>query len=341
MFRIGQVFGPLATRRLSVAPVPLWTRGFASIPATLVKQLRDRTGASMGKCREALEHEELDLEKAHEWLRKKGIKKAEGRLNRDAGEGIVAVAQSADRAVIVELQCETDFVARAELFLDCTDAIAKMVVNEGSGKDLEALGAVGLPAIGSLAAAPAKEVLLELSSVLGESILLKRVAQMERPENGVVSSYVHNASRPGIGRMAALVALRAHPSVKDEAAIAEAARGLARQVVATKPNYVKVEDIPQEVLDSESQILLAAQRAEREASGKTLDDATAQKILQGKLNKMYQEEVLMKQEFLRPGDDAKPPTVEKYLAEVAGQVGVDKLTVEAATLVGVGIDSSL
>jgi elongation factor Ts len=207
----------------------------AEITATLVKELRERSGAGMMECKKALSENGGDIDAAMEFLRKSGLAKADKKASRVAAEGRIAVAQSGGKAVLVEINSETDFVAKDVNFIGFTDAIARAALASGAG-DAEALKSAKLPsgetAEESRAAAIAK---------LGENIQIRRMARVESAHN--VAAYVHG------GKIGVLVELKGGDM--------DLARGIAMHVAAMNPPYNKAADVPADFLAKEKEIELA------------------------------------------------------------------------------------
>ena len=255
-----------------------------------VKKLREMTGAGMLDCKKALEEAGGDIEKAKEILRVKGLAKAEKKASRETKEGIIRVKLSSDRkkGAIIELNCETDFVARNEEFQKLADRILEHTLSldenanrEGDGNEI---------ASQSLHNEPGKtveELIKEAIARIGENIRLTRYCRYDT-EN-YLHSYVH-----GGGRIGVLLDFKAD-SLSEE--VLRLVQDVAMQIAAMRPEFVSVESIPQEVIDREKKILMEQARQE----GKP--EHILEKIVQGKLKKFYQEKVLLEQAFIK--DDKK------------------------------------
>lgn len=315
----------------------------ATVPAKLVKELRDRTGASMGKCRDALKEEGGDLEKAVEWLKKRGVRSMEKRTAESA-EALMALGMEGDSGAILEIKAETDFVTRSELFQQVllflarsvaksppgpVESIQSLILEDGPGRPQQLTTGIALP-----------EALLELGSVLGEKLVLGEVQRLTAASGaGVVGGYVHPKSAdgmPGTGRMAALISLRPLPSEGcDMERLRVIAAHLARHAVAAQPRFVSVDSIPAETLRKEREVFRAAyleQLGSRKAGA--VDEKVVQKVLDGKTNKFYQETVLACQELVAPQvstggkSEAKPIPVSEWLQDEARSLGLEKIVLE-------------
>mmetsp|Transcript_36590 Transcript_36590/g.80133 ORF Transcript_36590/g.80133 Transcript_36590/m.80133 type:complete len:346 (-) Transcript_36590:65-1102(-) len=308
----------------------------ASVPASVVKELRDRTGASMGKCREALREEDGNVEKAVEWLRKRGIRSME-RRTADAAEALLALSVGATAGAIVEVRAETDFVTRSDLFQQLTVALAATAASHNNSVDLarevlqtsEAVSGQVSPG------ATVGTALLELGSVLGERILLQPVRHLAAPEGGVLAGYMHPKQAdglPGTGKAAALVALR--PAERgDEERLRLTAAQLARHIVAMQPRFVSIASVPKEVLEKEQASLKEAHLAQLDPKrAQNIDEAVLAKVIDGKTKKFFQDTVLLSQELLLPQAEV-PITVEAWLKEEAKAAGVSAVSVDAFELV--------
>lgn len=252
------------------------------ISASLVKELRERTGAGMMDCKKALAETAGDIEAAIDWLRKKGLAAAAKKAGRATSEGLVGMVVEGGRGALVEVNSETDFVARNETFQELVRRIA--VLAPGARGDLEALKRAKVAETGRTV----EEEIGQAIAVIGENIQLRRTAFLE-VEPGIVAGYVHAQSAPGLGRIGVLVALR---SEADPERLAELGKQLAMHVAATNPQAVTVEGLDPEVVARERDILAEQARA----SGKP--EAIVQKMVEGRLRKFYEEAVLLEQAFV-------------------------------------------
>ena len=272
----------------------------AEISAAAVKDLRDRTGAGMMDCKKALADAGGDLEKAATLLRERGLAKAAKREGRATAEGTVALALAGDTGALVELGCETDFVARTDDFQALARAVAEVAAVDPKAGDGEGLGAAamgGETVAARIAAAAGK---------LGENIVLKRAARLESP-GGLVGGYVHAGGKLGV-----LVGLRT--SARGEAAEA-LAKDVAMHVAAADPSPVAVDrsGVPAELVEREREIF-ARQAAQSGKPEKVID-----KIVEGRINKFYAEVTLLEQPFVKDPDH----TVQELLARTGEQLGAD------------------
>jgi elongation factor Ts len=272
----------------------------AEITAASVKELRERTGAGMMDCKKALAETNGEMEAAIDWLRAKGLAAAAKKAGRTAAEGLVGVAVEGNRGAVVEINSETDFVAKNELFQDFVRNLAKLALERGT--DVEVLGASAYPDGGTVA-----EKLTDNIAKIGENQSLRRAAVLEVSEGAIVS-YVHNQVAPGLGKIGVLVAL-------ESAAPAETLNGLGKQlamhVAAAHPLALSAEDLPAELVERERGIALEKAKE----SGKPQN--IVEKMVEGGLAKFRKEHSLVSQLFVI---DNKTPVTE-VVAAAAKEAG--------------------
>jgi len=265
----------------------------AEITASLVKELRERTGAGMMECKKALTENNGDIDAAAEWLRKSGLAKADKKASRVAAEGRIAVAQDGGKAVLVEINSETDFVAKDGNFIAFTDAVAQAALASGAA-DVEALKgyklASGETVEESRAAAIAK---------LGENIQIRRMARVDG--GNIVGAYVHTNGKIGV-----LVELKG--------GTAELASGLAMHIAAMNPPYNKAADVPADFVAKEKEIELA-KMSEKD---KQKPAEILEKIISGKINKIVNEVTLYGQPYVLNSDQTVEQAVKAAGADVVG-----------------------
>ncbi|MBT3991377.1 MAG: elongation factor Ts [Rhodospirillaceae bacterium] len=272
----------------------------AEITAALVKELRDKTGAGMMDCKKALNENDGDIEASVDWLRSQGLAAAAKKSGRAASEGLVGVVADGSKGAVIELNAETDFVARNETFQEVAEAISKIAL-VGNG-DIDALKAAEYPGGGTVA-----EQLTHQIVTIGENMDLRRSAVLE-VENGVVSTYMHNAMKPGLGKIGVLVALE---STGDAAALDGLGKQVAMHVAAANPLALSRDDVNQDDLDREKAILMEQARD----SGKP--EEIIEKMVEGRLRKYYEEICLLEQTYVIDTDS----TVGKAIEAAAGEIG--------------------
>ena len=274
----------------------------AEVTAALVKELRDRTGAGMMDCKRALGDTSGDIETAVDWLRKKGLAAAAKKAGRVAAEGLVGVATRGPAGAVVEVNSETDFVARNELFQAFVRTVAGLAV-AGNG-DVEALRQAEYPGTGRTVEAE----LTELVARIGENLVLRRSERLAVGQ-GLVASYVHNSLAPGLGKIGVLIALE---SEADAESLASLGRQLAMHVAAANPLYLDTGSVPGSALDRERDVL----REQARVSGKA--EAIIERMVEGRLRKFYEEAVLLEQVFVVDGESRVTKVVEAA-AKAAGK----------------------
>lgn len=251
-----------------------------AISASLVKELREMTGAGMMDCKKALTETAGDIEAAVDWLRKKGLSKAAKKSGRIAAEGLVAFATAGTKGAIVEVNSETDFVARNESFQGMVSEIAKVALNVDG--ELEKILAADYPGhSGSV-----EDYVKEMVGTIGENMTVRR-AEAVSVDKGVIGAYVHNKVAEGLGKIAVLVALEGEG---DEGKMLDVARQVAMHVAAANPVALNLDGVPKDVLDRESAIL-----AEK---NKGKPDNIMEKIIAGGLKSYAKEHCLLDQAFI-------------------------------------------
>jgi elongation factor Ts len=256
------------------------------ITAGMVKQLRDSTGVGMMDCKKALAETNGDMEAAVDWLRTRGLAKAAKKADRVAAEGLVGVATAGTKASVVEVNSETDFVARNEQFQNIVSSVAKLSLDADG--DVVKLGEMPFPGSGHSVSAE----LTEAISKIGENMNLRRTETVS-VSDGVVESYVHNAVKAGLGKIGILVALE---STGDKAALSALGKQLAMHIAATNPLSIDPEDLDQAVVARERAIILEQVKE----SGKSAE--IAEKMVDGRMRKYFEEVTLLAQTFVIDGE---------------------------------------
>ena len=300
----------------------------AEITAQLVKQLRESSGAGMMDCKKALTETGGDIEAATDWLRTKGLSKAAKKSDRVAAEGLVAVALRPEGqgmvGAVVEVNAETDFVARNALFQEAARKIARAALDVQLGEALTDVGALNdAPAEGG---ETVQAMLTGLIANVGENMMVRRAKRFVVPQ-GVVASYVHNAVVPELGRIGVLVALDS--AAGDSAALTELGRKIGMHIAATSPLSLSTDDLDPAAVERERAIF----SEQAQASGKP--PQVVEKMVEGRIRKFYEEVVLEKQAFVMNPDQ----TIEQLLAEQGKALGSPvKLTGFVRLALGEGVD---
>ena len=271
--------------------------------AKLIKELRDISGAGMMDCKKALEENDNDIKKATEWLREKGIAKAAKKAGRIAAEGLSTVITEGNKAVILEINCETDFVAKNEKFQNFVNEVARTILNSNAKTNEEALA---LPCEdGTL-----NDAVTNMTATIGEKISFRRFTLLEKSDDQNFGAYIHMG-----GKISVLTLL--------DGANEEVAKDVSMHAAAMRPEYVKKEQVPEEQVEHEKKILTEQAIAE----GKPAN--IAEKMVMGRINKFYKEICLEEQEFVKDNS----VSVAKYVSNNGGKI-VDVIRYE----VGEGLE---
>ena len=260
------------------------------ITIAMIKELREATAAGMGACKEALQASNGDMKEAVKYLREKGLAVAAKRVDKESKQGIIALAEAADKKTmaLAEVNCETDFVAKTEAFIKFVDDAAKVALE---GNDIEAT---------------LKDDYQMLLTKTGENVKIRRSERYALEGAGVLSGYIHMGGKIGV-----LVELACE---KDDQALADAAHMICLQIAANAPKYINPEDVPQEEIDAELEIKL---NALKEQKGKLPPEQALAGIKKGMAAKYCTQICLIKQDYVADAD----MTVEKYLDGIAKNIG--------------------
>lgn len=293
----------------------------AEITAALVKELREKTGAGMMDCKKALGETGGSLDEAVDWLRKKGLAAAAKKAGRVAAEGLVAVALDGLTGAVVEVNAETDFVARNDQFQALVRGVAKVALTAGA--DVEALKAAAYPGSGRTVA----EEITHAVATIGENMTLRRVKTLQVSEGAVVP-YVHNALGEGIGKIGVLVALK---SAGKKDVLESLGKQIAMHIAATNPQSLSVADLDQALVEREKAVLTD------QAAGSGKPAEIIAKMVEGRIRKFYQEVVLLEQTFVIDGETP----VNKVLANAAKEAGAPvEIAAFARFQLGEGIEKA-
>ncbi len=260
----------------------------AEITASLVKELREKTGAGMMECKKALSECGGDMEQAIDWLRKKGLSVAAKKAGRVAAQGLVGAKTNGKKGAVVEVNIETDFAAKNPDFQAYVNSVVDTVLNDG---DLEAK----------------KAELTNLIAKIGENMNLRRTAALS-VDNGVVTSYIHSQTEPGLGRIGVLVALKSDAPADKLQALA---KQIAMHIAAAAPRFKDIASVDAQALAHEKAIY----SEQAKASGKP--EAIIEKMVEGRIRKFYEEVVLMEQAFIMDPDKK----IKDVLADASKELG--------------------
>lgn len=292
-----------------------------AITSAMVKELREATGVGMMDCKNALNETNGDMEAAIDWLRAKGLSKAAKKSDRIAAEGLIGVAVNGTQAAVVEVNSETDFVARNEEFQSIVSAIAGIAAE--SGADAEAIKSMEFPGAGKTVS----ERLTDAIAKIGENMNLRRATTL-KVSDGVVGTYVHNAAADGVGALGILVALE---STGDKAVLETLGKQIAMHVAAMNPLAVSPDELDQDTIARERAVF-AEQAAE---SGKP--EAIVEKMVEGRMRKFYEEVCLLSQAFVIDGEKTVAQAVEAAEKDAGAPI---KLTAFVRYALGEGIEKA-
>jgi elongation factor Ts len=278
----------------------------AEITAKLVKDLRERTGAGMMDCKKALTESDGDIDAAVDWLRTKGLAAAAKKAGRVAAEGLVGVATEGKSGSVVELNAETDFVARNDAFQQIVSSIADIALKNGG--DLAAVKGSAFPGSDR----NVEDEITHQIATIGENMSLRRCEGIT-VGNGVVSQYVHNAHATGLGRIGVIVGLE---SEGDAAKLNDLGKQIAMHIAAATPLALSRDDLDASYVEKERNVLIEQARE----SGKP--DNIIEKMIEGRLRKYFEEVCLLDQVFVIDGETRVSKVLENAAKEVGGPVAI-------------------
>jgi elongation factor Ts len=279
-----------------------------SISTADIKILREETGAGVLDCKKALEETNGDIDKAKAILEKKGLAAAAKKESREANDGLISARVSDDGkiAAMVEVNCETDFVARTEGFQDFVAALVRQVSEQPNLNDAEAL--LAAPFIDDNSKT-VKEQLTDIVAKLGENMVVRRVARFDLQGDGLLDSYIHIGGRVG-------VLVEAAGAGSDHSKFAELVHDLALQIAGVAPLYVSQDDVPAEAIEAQVKDFQAQLVEENKP------DHIKERIIEGKLKKWYTQVVLLNQEFIKDPDITVAKLLQNYEQELGGPITV-------------------
>ena len=258
--------------------------------ASLIKELRDISGAGLMDCKKALEASDGDIDKAMDYLREKGISKAAKKASRVAAEGLSTVLIEGDNAAVVEVNCETDFVAKNEKFVNLVNTIAKLIVDNDVKTMDEALAL-------STEEGTLNDTLVNMTAIIGEKISFRRFERLSKTASQNFGGYIHMG-----GKISVLTLL--------EGASEEVAKDVSMHAAAMRPSYIRREDVPAEETEKEMAVL------KEQAMNEGKPAEIAEKMVQGRINKFYKEICLEEQEFVKDSDK----TVSEFVKSNSGSI---------------------
>jgi elongation factor Ts len=277
-----------------------------ALSASMVKELREKSGAGMMDCKKALIETDGILEDAVDWLRKQGLSAVAKKSNRVAAEGLIGITIKDNSGAIIEINSETDFVARNELFQNFVKTCSELVLS--SKNDIDVLQNLPFPN----ANRSVNEELINNIATIGENMNIRRAEYLE-VSNGVLISYVHNSVAEGLGRLGVLVALETGVQNDD---IKEIGKQIAMHIAATSPKSLNIDDLDPEVVDRERQVLID----QAMSSGKPKE--IAEKMVQGRMHKFFQEVVLNEQVFVIDGETKIKDLIKRTSLELKTEIKI-------------------
>jgi len=272
------------------------------ITAAMVKDLREKTGAGMMDCKKALTESGGDVDAAVDWLRTKGLAAAAKKSGRVAAEGLVGIASSPGRAAMVEVNAETDFVARNESFQAFVTSVTQIALSVG--EDLDAIKAAPYPGSGRSVA----DELTQLVATIGENMNIRR-ARVLSVGGGVVATYMHNTLKPGLGKIGVLVAIE---GAGEMAALETLGRQVGMHIAASTPEAVDIDGVDPASLAREKAVLVEQARQ----SGRP--DNIIEKMVEGRIRKFYEEVVLLEQVWVHDGESRVKAILAKAGVKLVG-----------------------
>jgi len=272
------------------------------ITAAMVRALREKTGAGMMDCKRALTESGGDMEAAIDWLRKKGLSQAAKKSGRVAAEGLVGVATVKGRAAMVEVNAETDFVARNEAFQAFVATVSQLALDVG--EDLDAIRAAAYPGTGRTVG----DELTQLVATIGENMNLRRARVISAP-NGVVATYVHQPLRPGLGKIGVLVGIEGASELD---ALEVLGRQVGMHVAHARPESLDISGVDPAALEREKAVLT------EQARGSGKPDSIIEKMVVGRIQKYYEEVVLLEQVWVHDGESRVKAVLKKAGATLTG-----------------------
>lgn len=270
-----------------------------SLTASMVKELREKSGAGMMDCKKALSENNGQMEEAIDWLRKKGLASVSKKSGRVAAEGLVGINVKSNSGVIIEINSETDFVSRNEIFQNFVKTCAELaLLKKSSIEDLKKLPYPGSDRT-------VDEELANNIATIGENMNIRRLEFLEVSEGGLFS-YIHNSTAEGLGRLGVLVSLESKLNVDE---LITLGKQIAMHVAATSPKSLSIDDLDEKIVNRERQVLID----QAIASGKPKE--IADKIVQGRMHKFYQEVVLSEQVSVLDGETKIKDLVKNFSKE--------------------------
>lgn len=279
------------------------------ITADLIKALREKTGAGMMDCKKALVETNSNFDEAVDWLRKKGLAAAAKKASRVAADGLIGVMSDNQSATMVEVNSETDFVARNEKFQDFVQKVTLAAVTHQC-HDIETLNTL------SIGQETVASSLSNLIAVIGENITLRRIITM-KVSNGIIATYIHSMAAPNVGKIGVLVGLNSDGNADK---LAEFGKKLAMHIAASNPQYLRISDIPSSVIEHEKTILL------EQIKDSNRPQNVIEKMIEGRIRKFYEEVVLEEQVYVMDGKKKVSEVLNDFTKEIGHEVKIQEFS---------------
>ena len=279
-----------------------------TLNSNLIRELREKSGAGIVDCKNALNENDNDIEKSIDWLRKKGLSLAAKKSSRVASEGLIGCCINKNKGCILEVNTETDFVSRNELFQKFVKKCSSIATEVDGGIE-ELLQSKFLDNDNTV-----REELTNNVATIGENITIRRIKKIELNEKGLIASYVHNAVNEDLGKIAVLVSLRSNGDLKK---LKEIGKKIAMHIAATNPLSISIESLDKNIIENEKQVLLE----QAMTSGKPKE--IAEKMVEGRLKKFQQDVVLLEQNFVIDGKTKIRDVLDNFSKEIGASIILD------------------
>ena len=291
-----------------------------TLNSNLIRELREKSGAGIVDCKNALNENDNDIEKSIDWLRKKGLSLAAKKSSRVASEGLIGCCINKNKGCILEVNTETDFVSRNELFQKFVKKCSSIATEVDGGIE-ELLQSKFLDNDNTV-----REELTNNVATIGENITIRRIKKIELNEKGLIASYVHNAVNEDLGKIAVLVSLRSNGDLKK---LKEIGKKIAMHIAATNPLSISIESLDKNIIENEKQVLLE----QAMTSGKPKE--IAEKMVEGRLKKFQQDVVLLEQNFVIDGKTKIRDVLDNFSKEIGASIILDDFKI---LILGEGIE---
>ena len=283
-----------------------------SISPEDIKKLRDKTGAGFMDCKKALEETKANIDEAVEWLRKNGISSAEKKTTRTASDGLIAINHNDNEASIIEINSETDFVAKNEEFQEFVSEISKL--NLDLKGDITKINNAKYKSTNETVS----NILVNLISNIGENITIRR-SKYIKSNNGYVGIYIHNIEKNNMGKIGVIISIKTELN-KDK--IDDFLKNIAMHIAATNPVALSINKLDEKLIEKERNIIL--EQIKKDGKDSQVDDAIINKIVDGKIKKFYNDVVLLEQHFVKDDKVKIKEFIDKYSKDLNGEISINE-----------------